>query len=113
MHSTSSPRGVCAFKDVVHGIGRRDRASNRCSCAVARLFWVSTIRGPDAGGMIMRRLAEDLTQLTHRVLDGFDPSALPNRGNPPGDAFKVLDQNLLRRSSTRQSRKIDWLRSKR
>jgi len=45
MHSTSSPRGVCAFKDVVHGIGRRDRASNRCSCAVARLFWVSTIRG--------------------------------------------------------------------
>lgn len=67
---------------------------------------------PDAGGMIMRRLADDLTQLAERVLEGFDPSALPNRGNSPGDAFKTLDQNLLRRSSGRELRQLEWLRSK-
>jgi creatinine amidohydrolase/Fe(II)-dependent formamide hydrolase-like protein len=62
------------------------------------------------GAAIVQRLTEDLTALALRVLDGFDPHDLPNRGNPGDGAFKVLDDNLLKRSVALAERESDWLR---
>jgi len=66
----------------------------------------------DAGAEIMRRLAEDLTALALRVLDGFDPRTLPNRGDAGDGAFRTLDRNLLKRSDALDARESDWLRKR-
>ncbi len=66
----------------------------------------------DAGAAIMRQLADDLTSLALRILDGFDPRTLPNRGDAGDGAFKVLDSNLLNRSDSLETRESDWLRQR-
>ena len=62
------------------------------------------------GGAIVQRFTEDLTALALRILDGFDPHGLPNRADPGDGAFKVLDDNLLKRSAALDVRESDWLR---
>ncbi len=64
---------------------------------------------PDAGAVILRRMGDDLSDLALRVLDGFDPRTLPSRGDAGNGAFKVLDDNLVRRSGTLASRQREWL----
>lgn len=63
----------------------------------------------DAGAAIMRRTADDLTALALRVLDGFDPRTLPSRGEVVNEAFRVLDQNLVRRSRLLELQQREWL----
>jgi creatinine amidohydrolase/Fe(II)-dependent formamide hydrolase-like protein len=60
------------------------------------------------GAEILRRIAEDSADLALKVLDGLDPRTLPNAGTAEG-AFKVLDDNLLRRSEVIEQQQRDWL----
>ena len=62
-----------------------------------------------AGAVIMRRSADDLADLALRVLDGFDPRTLPSRGDVVNEAFRVLDQNLARRSRAVELQQREWL----
>jgi creatinine amidohydrolase len=62
------------------------------------------------GEVILQRLGEDLSALALRVLDGFDPRDVPNRGDAGDGAFKVLDDNLLKRSAALNDRESEWLR---
>jgi len=43
-----------------------------------------------AGAQLVHRGVEDITDLAIRVLNGFDANTLPNRGNPPVEAFQIL-----------------------
>ena len=63
----------------------------------------------DAGATIMGRLADDFADLALRVLDGFDPRNLPTRAATGDGAFKVLDDNLIRRSESAESEQRKWL----
>jgi creatinine amidohydrolase/Fe(II)-dependent formamide hydrolase-like protein len=60
------------------------------------------------GAEILRRIWEDSADLALKVLDGFDPRSLPNTAAADG-AFKVLDDNLMRRSDVTEQRQRNWL----
>ena len=66
----------------------------------------------DAGAVLMRRSADDLSDLALRVLDGLDSRTLPSRGDTANEAFKVLDQNLIRRSGALESQQREWLQKR-